>query len=277
MNNETNDNREYEYVPEEEVQEEPSSAPVKRKKEKRPRKKRRKKYYTLKFLILIATCVALYFFAHSGVFTVEKIQLEKNDRFTLKQVKKMTGMKKGVNLFEINTGDYEDKLEENPFIREAEVSRKLPDTIQVSLDLRKPVAVIKQNKKYVMIDREGTVLAIRKELPHYTRFHNLTVQKPEKGQTVKIKEEKKYNEYMELLDEMNAADLYFRGMVIKKDSVKLFVRSDLYCVGTKENIIAGMRDGNLKAVLYRLSQKGIKKGVVEVGDDQYYSYSKAKK
>lgn len=262
----------------EEVQETVPSGPSRRRRSKpRVKKKRRKKYYTVKFLIAVAVIVLLYFFAHSAVFTVENIQLEKNARFDLALVKKVTGLKTGVNLFEVDMGDCEEKLEARPYVEEAEVKRKLPDTITVSLQLREPASVVLFNKKYVMLDKNGNVLEIRKELPHYTFLEGLTVQDAKLGQPVKIKEEKKYEEYVSLLKKMNDADLYFRKMVIGDKNIKLYVKKNLYCVGTKKNIVAGMEDGNLKAVLWTLSKKGVKKGVVEVGDEQYYSFSKSVK
>jgi len=279
MNGDTKDYEVFEFENrQEEVAEEPSSVPARKSKKKpRPKKKRKKKYYSLRIIGLILFCVAIYFFLHSSVFTVEKIELEKNDRFSLEKVQEMSGLKTGVNMFGMKLGQCEDKLEENPYVREADVGRKIPDIITVSLDLREPVAVIVKKDKYIMIDSEGTVLEIRDKLPHYTVLGGITVTEAEKGGTVKVKETEKYEEYMALLKKMNKADLYFREMEIDEKTVKLYVRKELYCIGTKENIVEGMEDGNLKAVLYNLSKKGIKKGVVNVGDDKYYSFSKRKK
>lgn len=275
MNNDTNnyniDNME---IQAEEVQETSSSN---NKSKKRKKKKRRKKYYLLRFIVFILVCVGAYFFIHSSVFTVEKIHLEKNDRFSKERVMEMAGLKKGVNMFEIKMGDMEDALEENAYIREADVKREIPDTISISLDLRQPVAVVKKNGKFIMLDREGHVLEIRKKLPHYTFFDGITVEKAKVGQVVKVKEEKKYQQYMKLVDKMNSADLYFRKIAVEDDTIKLYPRLNLYCVGSSDNIMAGLEDGNLKAVLYNLSKKGVEKGVVTVGDNRYYSFSRSVK
>lgn len=262
----------------EEVTEEASSIPE-RKPRKKPRqkKKRKKKYYSLRILGAILFCVVLYFFLHSSVFTIEKIELDKNDRFSLEQIKELSGLKAGMNMFEVKLKQCEDKLEDNPYIREADLKRQIPDVITVTLDMREPVAVIIKKDKYIMIDREGTVLEIREKLPYYTVLDGITVEEAEKGGTIKVKEEKKYDEYMKLLDKVSKADLYFREIQIDESSVKLYARKSLYCTGTKENMLTGIEDGNLKAVLYNLSKKGIKSGVVNVGDDKYYSYSKVKK
>lgn len=258
---------------------ETTSSDKNKKPRKKPRvkKKRRKKYYTLRFLIAVIVCVAVYFFLHSQVFTIEKIQLEKNDRFSVELVEEVTGLKKGLNLFEVDLKECEKALEKRPYMNDAELKRKLPDTVIISVDVRTPVAVVKQNGQFIMLDREGHVLEKRKKLPHYTFFDGITVQEAKLGQVIKVKEEKKYQQYMELIDEMNAADLYFRKMTINENNIKLYAKLGLYCSGDKKNIIEGMRDGNMKAVLYTLNKKGVDKGVVNVGDDKYYSFSKKTK
>ncbi len=279
MNYEDNDKMIYETEDgQEAVHESAPSGPAKKPRKKpRVRKKRRKKYYTIRLLILVLICVVTYMILHSSAFTVKKIELEKNDRFSIELVKQVTGLKKGVNLFEVDLKECEKALEKRPYMKEAEVKRKLPDTITVSVDVRTPVAVVKQNGIFIMLDREGHVLEKRKKLPHYTFLDGLTVSEATLGQVVKVKEEEKYQQYMELIDEMNAADLYFRKLVIKDKEVRLYARFNLYCTGTKKDLVEGMRDGNLKAVLYNLSKKDIEKGVVSVGDDKYYSYRKSAK
>lgn len=238
------------------------------------KKKRRKKHYTLKFLIFVVLCVAVYFFLHSAVFTVEKITISENDHITLKQAKQVTGLKKGINLFEFDAGDCEDKLMEDPYIKEADVKRKLPDTIQIQLEMREPAAVIKYGKKYALIAKEGIVLEIAEVEPQYTVFDGLTASSAKAGQQIQVKEEKLYGKYMELLTEMEAADLYFKRFEQDGKIMRLYARDKLYCEGSMDNLITGMKDGNLQAVIWDLMQKEVKKGVITVGDQQYYSFQK---
>lgn len=279
MNYEDKDKMIYEAgEAQEEVYESTPPGPAKKPRKKpRVKKKRKKKYYTVRLLILAVICVIVYMIMHSSAFTVEKIELEKNDRFSLELVKEVTGLKTGVNLFEVDLKDCEKALEKRPYMKDAEVKRKLPDTIVVNVDVRQPVAVVKQNGMFIMLDREGYVLEKRKKLPHYTFFDGMTVSEATLGQVVKVKETEKYQRYMNLIDEMEAADLYFRKLMIKDKEVRLYARLNLYCTGTEKNLVEGMRDGNLKAVLYNLSKKDVEKGVVSVGDDKYYSYKKSVK
>ena len=279
MNYEDNDKLIYgmDMDPEEVCEDTPPESGRKPRKKPRVKKKRRKKYYTLRFLAAVLVIVAVYLIMHSSAFTVKNVELEKNDRFSVQLVKDITGLKNGDNLYEVDLKECEKALEKRPYMKSAEVKRKLPDTITIDVEVRVPVAVVKQNGEFVMLDREGYVLEKRKKLPHYTFLDGITVSEAKVGQVVKVKQEKLYQEYMSLIDEMNDADLYFRKMAVKDNNVRLYARYNLYCTGEKKDIVEGMRDGNLKAVLYNLSKKDIKKGVVSVGNDKYYSFSKTAK
>lgn len=238
------------------------------------KKKRKKKRYFLKLCILVLVCVAVYFLMHSQLFAVKKIVLEENSHMTVEQLKEITGYKKGMNLFEIDSRKNEKKLEKDAYVESAEISRDLPDTVKVVLTLREQTAVIQSKKGYVLIDDEGTVIDVLEQLPQHTLLSGLTVEKAEKGKTIEVKETKKYNKYMELLDTIKKADMYFKTIVIKGETVTAYATDSLYCTGKIDNVIEGLENGNLQSIFYDLMRKGIKAGAVKVGDDQYYSFAR---
>lgn len=241
----------------------------------RKRKKRKKKRYLLKLLILILLCVGLYFFLHSSVFNIKTITAGESDRFTAEEIQEMAGLKKGMNLFDFRCGTCEEKLEENPYIKEAQVKRKLPSKVEIELTERQEAAVIKMGKQYVVLDASGIVLEIAEKAPQFTLLSGLTVTAAEPGNQVAVKEEKVYQQEMKVVKAMSKADLYFKKIELSGVLVKAYVNDKLVCSGKMANLMTGMEEGNLKAVLYDLVVKRkIKKGVVNIGDDQYYSVDK---
>lgn len=238
------------------------------------KKKRKKKHYLLKFFVLAVLCTALYFFLHSPVFTVEKIVMEENSYMTLEQAIELTGYKKGINLFEIDARKKQAKLEKDTYIKKAEIDRKLPDTIKITLTLREKTAVIQSEKGYILIDNEGIVIDVMEQPPQYTILSGLTVKKAEKGEAIEVKETNKYEQYMELLQSISEADMYFKCLELDGKTLNAYATDKLYCTGTVDNLRCGMEDGNLQAVFYDLMQKNITEGVITVGDDQYYSFGK---
>lgn len=237
------------------------------------RKKRKKKRYFLKFLILIALCVGIYFFLHSSVFDVKKIKVSGNQHFTAEQVQKLADLKVGINLFEFRTGKCEEKLEEDPYIEEANISRNLPSGIEIQIKERQEAAVVQIGKQYVLLDRNGIVLQITDKMPQVTLLSGFTVASASAGQMLETKDEEAFDQVMEVLKVMQNSDLFFKKIEINGETITAYVTDRLVCVGKQQNFIDGMKEGNLKAVLYDLNKKKIKKGVVTIGDQQYYSFN----
>lgn len=263
----------YEHDTAQGAQQRPSSASSGQK-PPRKKKKRRKKRYLLKFFILLALCVGLYCFLHSSIFNLEKVIVSGGERFTAEQIQDMAHLKTGTNLFEFKAGDCEERLLDDPYIKAVHIKRKLPATVEIKLTERKEKAVFVQDKQYIVIDLEGIVLRIADKDPKQPVLAGITVTKAKENQPVEVKEQYGLKKAIKLLAAMEEADLYFKTIDVSKLIVRLYVTDKLYCKGEAKNLLIGMEEGDLKAVLYDLYKRKIKKGVVNVGDEQYYSYSK---
>lgn len=246
-------------------------------KQARKKKKRKKKRYMLKLLILVLVCVGVYFFLHSSIFDIDTIAAGKSERFTAEEIQKLAGLKKGQNLFEISCGDCEERLAENPYIKEAKVKRKLPSGIEITLKERSEAAVIRDGKEYVIIDASGIVLDVADKAPQFTLLSGITVKSAEPGSGIEVKEERQFDEEMQILNAMLKSDLYFKKIEISGAFVKAYINDKLYCRGKLKNLLIGMEEENLQAVLFDLNKRKIKKGVINIVDDQYYSFDKKTK
>lgn len=280
MNNDYHNTTEYEWN-EDAVQHADNTegaaenAPSKVSKQKnRERKKRKKKHYLLKIFVLILICIGLYFFLHSSLFNIKTIAVDNSSHFTAAQVEKMAGLKKGMNLFDAAMGSYEKRLMENPYVEDAKVKRKLPSGVKISLTERQETAVIQMDKKFILLDNNGIVLETADKEPQLTMLAGFTVKDAKEGETAAVKEQKLFDKALEILRVMEKSDLYFKKIDISKTTVRAYVTDQLVCIGTPKNLITGMEEGNLRAVLYDLNEKKIKKGKVTIGDEQYYSFSK---
>ncbi len=261
--------------------EQAEDAPVRRnptqcekKRIQRKKKKRKKKHYILKLLFLVAIGIGIYAFAHSDTFLIEKIEVSESSRFQAEQLQELCGLKTGINLFEFRTGDCEEKLLENPYIKEAKISRKLPGTVKVKLTERQEAATLLEKGLYIVIDEEGIVLRRIEKQPRIPLLEGITVKEAEENHVVQVKEPKRLETGMMLLEKMEAADLYFKKIDVSGTPVKAFLMDKLLCEGKTKNLVAGMEDGDLKAIIYDLYQKKIKKGTIYVGNEKYYAFSK---
>ena len=242
----------------------------------RKKKKRKKKRYLLKLSVLLLAAAAVYAFLHTDLFMIKKIQVSENSHFTSQEIKNMAGLKTGVNLFEYDSSECRDRLLKNSFIKDAEIKRSLPETVTIKVTERQEAAVIKNGKNYIIIDQEGIVLQLAEKDPKVPVISGITPVKAEENEKIQVKEERIYKNSMDLLAAMKKADLYFKRIDASREIVTAYVTDRLVCTGKKENLLKGMKEGNLKAVLYDLYKRKVKKGTVNVGDDQYYSFRETK-
>jgi cell division protein FtsQ len=79
--------------------------------------------------------------------------------------------KRGTPIFAISPADAKARLEALPWVRSASVERLLPDTINVELVERQPLALWQRSGKLELVDREGKVLPV----PSLDEFADLIV------------------------------------------------------------------------------------------------------
>ncbi|OPZ78556.1 MAG: cell division protein FtsQ [Alphaproteobacteria bacterium ADurb.Bin438] len=75
------------------------------------------------------------------------------------QIKRTLNFKKNMPIFDINLDETRTRLMNLPWVKDARVSRILPDTIEIELFERRPIAIWQdENKKHVPIDENGEIV-----------------------------------------------------------------------------------------------------------------------
>jgi cell division protein FtsQ len=83
-------------------------------------------------------------------------------------VLRVAGVHRGTNLFWFHAGEVERRLEADPWIARALVSRSLPSTLRIAIDERTPVAQVVDGGRFVVVASDGTILTrsrTRRRLP----------------------------------------------------------------------------------------------------------------
>lgn len=110
-------------------------------------------------LVLLLTClVAGYFFAISGFFTIQHVNITGNDHVSDERIMELSGVREGINIFAVDRKDAALFLEIEPRIGSAEVQRKLPGTVNITVMEREAVAVINTGHTMIEVDRACRVL-----------------------------------------------------------------------------------------------------------------------
>ena len=103
-----------------------------RKKRRRRRSKGRFSFL-LKGLTIIAVFVAMTMGA-TVFFQLEQVAVLGNQRYTPQEIERVSGLKQGDNLFRINKYEIEQEiLQALPYVKDVDISRRLPSTIQIEI------------------------------------------------------------------------------------------------------------------------------------------------
>lgn len=173
------------------------------------------------------------------------------------------------NIFLINNGKMESLVEKVPYVKTAEVSKMLPNSLKVQITERVPIAYLVYNKdSYIFIDDEGYVLEVSdkplEEKPFVTgvKYGNFVLNEPLQFENeYTLQKISIINSNMEKYDLQN----YEITIDLLEDfNVKLIINEIKVGLGEFEDIDKKMR--YLKSILEELDEKGYLSGYIDLSD-----------
>jgi cell division protein FtsQ len=238
------------------------------------KKKRRKKRYGLRLLIIIAACIGIYFLLHIDYFKVDGVAVVGNKELSDKEIVKLSEIELQDDLFDIHPVMVQKKIKKNLYVEDVNVNRVLPNKVEIIVHERRGKAQVAFGKKYVVTDNNGMVLEITDKKKQVTFIEGVTAQKAALEKTIEVKQEKEWQKAVDLIKVTEENDLYFKKIDIEGDKVKAYIYNKLVCKGRYDNVMTAIQNGSLKAVVFDLYQKGIEKGTINIGDNNYCSFTR---
>lgn len=116
--------------------------------------------FVLVTLMLIGICIGCML---TPTFNIDDIQVQTGINVNKEEILSIVKHVKGINTLKINTRSLEKNIEEIPYIKSAEIKRELPDKLNITYEERKPYAIIKYLESFVIMDKYGYVLDVKKE------------------------------------------------------------------------------------------------------------------
>ena len=101
------------------------------------------------------------------IFNIAKIEVTGNSKVQTENIKSLSGLKIGENIFKFNSSVISN-IKENAYIENVEVKRALPDTVKIKVTEREVKYQINLINSYVYIDKYGYILeksAEKKDVP----------------------------------------------------------------------------------------------------------------
>lgn len=123
-----------------------------------PRVYRRRRQRLRRALFFFLLVTALFYFIHSGFFSLENIIFTGNEHIKASDLEALMGVTRGTNLWQLDTGALARRLATNPLVAAASVYRRWPHTLVVRVQERVPVAFLVDQGGFLLIDATGVVM-----------------------------------------------------------------------------------------------------------------------
>lgn len=237
------------------------------------KKKRRKKRYILKICLIILVCIGLYYVTHIDYFSITGIAVIGNKEISDEEIRELSGLHTGESLFDVHPFFVQKKIKNNLYIADVNVDRKLPNEVEIIVTERSGKAQVAYGKKYAVTDNDGTVLEVSDKVRKVTLIKGIEAEEAELGKKIKVNDADTWNRNMKIVRVMEENDLYFKKIKIEGEDVKAYIYDKLVCKGKYDDVIENIENDALKLVVYDLYQKGIEKGVINIGSNNYCSFT----
>lgn len=139
----------------------PTISPEEREKRNKKRKRARGliKYGTLSVLLIAVILCAMY----SPLFAIKTIEVEGNDVISKNEIISLSQIRIDENTFALSKNKVRKQIKENAYVEEVNLIRKLPSTIILQIQERKPAYMLEYAGSYVYVDKQGYMLEINSE------------------------------------------------------------------------------------------------------------------
>ena len=247
-----------------------------RKREKiRKARARRIRFWTI-FIFLIAS-IGAFIFSISGFFTVDSIEVKGNDHFTAEEIINIAHAVPGHNLiYNPDKQEIIDYLEQNPYIKSAEVTRKLPSTLVITVHEREQACAFKYDDDYLIMDDEGILLKKTRTEPMITMLKGFVVNKMKLGEPIGTDDPRMFTNTLKLIRDTKAADLYFVRIdmtsYMEDSQVRAYIYDNLVGRSNYDSLLDNLGNGRLHKVVEKLFEDGVKRGAIIVGEDGSISF-----
>ncbi len=170
---------------------------------KNKKKKRIKKFLKWTTIILIL-CGGITFLMVSPIFNIKEIEVVQNNRVSADTIKSLSRLNSNMNIFRFWSANVEKQIEENAYIEDVKIKRKLPNKIQIEVIEREPRFSIQILNSYGYISSQGYILEINNNESALPVITGINTQEENRKVGYRLVEEDLYK-LEEILKIMNTA------------------------------------------------------------------------
>ncbi|MBR2675037.1 MAG: undecaprenyldiphospho-muramoylpentapeptide beta-N-acetylglucosaminyltransferase [Mogibacterium sp.] len=238
------------------------------------KRRRRHKRRLIELLILIVLLVTGLILSFTSIFTVDSIEVNGNSHYSAEEIISMGHAVPGKNLiYHPDKKEIKHYLELNPYIKSAEVRRKLPSTLVITVSERTQLMALKYDDDYLILDREGILLQKSRTKPKLTIIEGNVINKIKLGEPLGTQDEKLMSKTIDFVQAMADNDLYYVKVDLSDPlTARAYVYDTLVVRGEYNVLMENMEKGRLHMVLDNLFSGGIRRGTITFDNDGVASF-----
>ena len=213
-------------------------------------------------------------FSLSPVFTVDSIEVRGNSHYTTEEIINMAHAVPGKNIiYHANKEEMTNYLEQNPYIKSAKVSRRLPSTLVIKVRERQEKFAFRYDDDYLIMDEDGVLLKKTRNQPNLTMVEGNVVNRIKLGEPLGTEDEQRFRETVDLIKATSKADLYFvRIDMSARNKVRAYIYDTLLVRTDYDSLITNLDNGRLHQIVEKLFDDGIKRGTITFNEDGSASF-----
>lgn len=240
-------------------------------------KQRKRNRFRTRFYVLMTALILLIFWliiSNSGVFTIDAIEVRGNSHYTAEEIINIGHATSGRNIiYKANIKETKEYLEQNPYIKSAEVRRKLPSTLVIKVTERQERMAFKYDDDYLVMDEDGTLLKKTRNKPKTTIVKGVVVSKIKLGEKIGAEDSGKMDKALALIKAMMASDLYYvKADISKEKNVQAYIYDTLVVKADYDTLMTNMENGRLHLVVEKLFEDNIERGTITFLEDGSASF-----
>lgn len=128
--------------------------------ERKKKKIKRIIKWTTIFLLIIGGIV---FALVSPIFNISDIEVNNNNQIATETIVSLSQLQVGQNLFRFNKSKVEKEIKTNPYVESVSIKRKLPNTIEITIEERNRNYNVEFLNGYAYINNQGYILEISEQ------------------------------------------------------------------------------------------------------------------
>lgn len=159
--------------------------------------------------IIVLFSILIVLILGSSLFNVKKIEVIGNDRISDEMIISLSGLELYENMFTFNKLSVIDKIKENAYIKNVKISRKLPDTVKITVQENLPRYLIQIADSYAYINNQGYILEISTEKENMPIITGVStdLSRIKEGERINVEDLKKMDMVIKICEIAKSNDL----------------------------------------------------------------------